>query len=227
MSDSFINRYGRQYTAIADYENIPGFISENEAVALYDIAKQLPNNDAVAIEIGSLVGRSSLLIARGLDARTNARLYCIDPFVGVDPNDKTDIYVREKIFQLKKGLGCEGYKDIFVANMTKHEVIDKIQLMEGYSYQFAQGFDKQVDFLFIDGSHEYEDVLKDYLDWSPKIKPGGYIAIHDVYFSDGEHEGPNKVVQKYLLNKPGENNQQWVYQRLHDCLFIAKKVLSG
>ncbi len=224
MNGSFVKRQGEQYLAIANYENIPGFISENEAVALYGATKQLSDNYPTVVEIGSLVGKSSYVIAKGLESKINPKLYCIDPFMGVDPNDKTDATVREKISQIQNEFGDGKYKEAFVANMTKYGVMDKIQLMEGYSYQFANTFDKKIDFLFIDGSHEYKDVLKDYIDWSQKIKPGGYIAIHDVYFFGGEHEGPNKVVQQYLVNAPGRNNQQWVQQELTDCLFIAKKI---
>ena len=224
MKDNFLNRQGQQYTVIANYDGIPGFISENEAVALYDTAKQLTNNSPTVVEIGSLVGKSSFVIAKGLERKTTPKLYCIDPFVGVDPNDKTDFTVREEISQIQNELGVGKYKNTFIANMTKFGVIDKIQLMEGYSHQFTGTFDKPIDFLFIDGSHEPGDILRDYLDWSPKIKPEGYIAIHDVYFVGGEHEGPNNIVQQYLVNSPGKNNQQWAQQKLTDCLFIAKKI---
>ena len=133
-------------------------------MALYDTAKQLTNNSPTVVEIGSLVGKSSFVIAKGLERKTTPKLYCIDPFVGVDPNDKTDFTVREKISQIQNELGVGKYKNTFIA------------------------------------------------------------AIHDVYFVGGEHEGPNNIVQQYLVNSPGKINQQWAQQKLTDCLFIAKKI---
>ena len=35
----------------------------------------------------------------------------------------------------------------------------------------------EIDFLFIDGNHEYDAVRQDFLDWAPKVKRGGIIAL--------------------------------------------------
>lgn len=39
---------------------------------------------------------------------------------------------------------------------------------------------RRVDFLFIDGDHEYDGVKRDFELWSPLVAPGGLIAFHDV-----------------------------------------------
>ena len=36
-----------------------------------------------------------------------------------------------------------------------------------------------LDFLFIDGDHNYEAVRKDFEDWASLVQPGGFILIHD------------------------------------------------
>ena len=36
-----------------------------------------------------------------------------------------------------------------------------------------------VDLLFIDGSHTFLDVFKDFQSWLPYLRPGGYILFHD------------------------------------------------
>jgi hypothetical protein len=39
--------------------------------------------------------------------------------------------------------------------------------------------DKSLDFLFIDGNHEFDYVMQDIIRWVPKVRSGGMIAVHD------------------------------------------------
>ena len=48
--------------------------------------------------------------------------------------------------------------------------------------------ESSVDFLFIDGNHSYEQVLADYLMYSPLVKRGGIIAFHDTIYVEGYNE---------------------------------------
>lgn len=43
------------------------------------------------------------------------------------------------------------------------------------------------DFLHIDGDHTYEGIKQDYLDYSPMVRPGGVVAIHDLLLPDVNH----------------------------------------
>lgn len=48
------------------------------------------------------------------------------------------------------------------------------------SKQLAEVFkDNSIDFVFIDGNHEYEGVKEDIELWYPKIKKGGIVSGHD------------------------------------------------
>ena len=38
----------------------------------------------------------------------------------------------------------------------------------------------QLDFLFIDGDHSYQGVEADFVMYSPLVRPGGIIALHDI-----------------------------------------------
>jgi hypothetical protein len=38
----------------------------------------------------------------------------------------------------------------------------------------------RLDYLFIDGDHRYEAVLRDFLLYAPLVRPGGIIAFHDI-----------------------------------------------
>jgi cephalosporin hydroxylase len=48
------------------------------------------------------------------------------------------------------------------------------------------------DFAFIDGDHRYEGVLADGKAWSPLIRPGGTVALHDTW-PNGDRREPGVV----------------------------------
>ena len=92
---SFIKRRGMKYSSIFPYEGIPGWLSEDEAITLFEIALSLPNDRPVAVEIGSWLGKSSLVLSKGMKGKTQPKLYCIDPFNGdADAVDRA-MYGRE------------------------------------------------------------------------------------------------------------------------------------
>lgn len=41
--------------------------------------------------------------------------------------------------------------------------------------------DNSMDFVFIDGAHDFDNVMLDILLWTPKIKSGGIVSGHDYY----------------------------------------------
>ena len=62
---------------------------------------------------------------------------------------------------------------------------------------------KKYDLLLIDAGHSYEDCKKDYEMYSPLVKKGGYILMHDIYnpnetmkdfWKELENDGPRKMV---------------------------------
>ena len=52
-------------------------------------------------------------------------------------------------------------------------------LINGYSHHVSSTWDKELDLLFIDSSHHYEDVKRDFNQWSPFVVPNGIIILHD------------------------------------------------
>jgi hypothetical protein len=60
----------------------------------------------------------------------------------------------------------------------------RVEFHRQYSYRAAATFpDKHFDFVYLDGDHTYEYVLRDLFDFAAKVKDGGLILGHD-YFED-------------------------------------------
>lgn len=79
----------------------------------------------------------------------------------------------------------------------------RCSIHEGLSEVAAQGFrDSYLDFVFLDASHFYEDVIKDIQIWLPKIKTGGLMLGHD-YRTTGDRWGfgVKKAVDEMFGNR--------------------------
>lgn len=56
--------------------------------------------------------------------------------------------------------------------------------------------DNTLDFVYIDGNHDYSYVLQDILHWYPKVKKGGFLNGDDVYSTDlAEHDASGNVLR--------------------------------
>ena len=146
------------------------------------------------IEIGSYMGESTMMFAT---SNMFNKIHAIEPFKG------------EEEFNDLFGYDWETVKKEYLLNTRHWDNRDIITLWEDYSYDIADEFkDGSVDFIYVDGSHEYEDVKRDIELYLPKIKQGGFIAGHDYmdYF-----EGCKKAVNE-VVGKPDEifRDYSWI-----------------
>jgi SAM-dependent methyltransferase len=78
----------------------------------------------------------------------------------------------------------------------------RVRLHRQYSYRIAPSFAADMfDFVYLDGNHHYEFVLRDLEDFAARLKPGGLLFGHD-YFEDDfarrEHYGVVEAVGTFL-----------------------------
>lgn len=147
-------------------EAIEGFMVSGQEEYLFNKVKSLPE-DAVIVEIGSYKGRSTVAMAYACIG-TNRKIYCIDTWDGND----TDFSDR-------------NFFDIWRENVQKNGLDKYVVACRGYSHKVLTEWtqftpEKKIDFIFIDGSHQFLDVLKDFELSFPLIKENGWIAFHDV-----------------------------------------------
>jgi predicted O-methyltransferase YrrM len=168
----------RDYEQIrARVEAVEGFMVPGQERYLFEKVRSLPD-DAVILEIGSYKGRSTVAMGYAC-VGTRRRIYCVDTW---DGNDKD--FPERNFFQIWEGnVNANALREYVVPlKGLSHDVLRRWQ-------ELADG--RPVDFAFIDGSHEYGDVLEDLrLTW-PLVKSGdGWIGFHDVHHT---WPGPKRV----------------------------------
>jgi len=148
---------------------VEGWLPLDEAELLFTKASSLPDN-AVIVEAGSYKGRST--VAMGYACRgTNRHIYSVD---------------------LWNPYPIEDWRK----NVEKNRLLEYVTPFQGNSHDVLKQWNqltggKVIDFIFIDASHEYADVLLDFELSFPLVKPGSWIAFHDV--GDSESSGPGRV----------------------------------
>jgi len=170
---------------------VQGWVGTGELIFLYHSAKAVTGRGCI-VEIGSWKGKSTIWIAQGAKDGSAGRVYAIDPFAGSDG---------------LRNHGDSTFTD-FKNNINKARVQDVVTPIVATSEIASKDWNKPIEFLFIDGSHEYADVEKDFLLYSPHLIPGGVIAFHDTAPSlqtifksliVSGMPGPRKVVEKYIF----------------------------
>lgn len=124
------------------------------------------------VEIGSWLGRSAALMAVEIaNSRKDIKFDCIDPWSDGGPD------LKHKVVQMK-----ESIYDQFLRNtrpVASYITTHRMPSLEGVKlYE-----DQSLDFVLIDGSHQYEDVKADIAAWLPKMKKGGLLAGDDYNWS--------------------------------------------
>jgi hypothetical protein len=193
------------------WEEIEGWFTPAEAQAMRDVLSSLAVRPVV-VELGSYMGRSTLVIAQHLidscgrpNEHTDApKFYAVDRWLrtpGVCPG-----------FELGGGK-CEpgmDYMAPFIDNMREFGVLDFVQPLRLLTVEAARLFaDVSVDVIFHDASHDGESVLRDLNAWVPKLRIGGFWTLHD------HHQPGGRELDACRLLKQ---------DRIVDSLWIGRRV---
>ena len=166
---------------------------------LYQKMVNNTNDTSHFVEVGVWKGRSAAFMAVEINnSKKNIKFDCIDTWEGSVEHQEYDIIVDKKLYDLFLE-NIEPVKNIITP--IKMSSLDAVNLYD----------DESLDFVFIDASHEYEDVKKDIIAWLPKVKVGGVLAGHD--YSD-MWDGVVKAVDEIF----GVDNLEisefcWIYKK--------------
>ncbi len=154
-------------TVPAQVKLIPGLMTHEEL----DVLCRMARSASSIVELGTYKGRS---LAAMMLSNPQARAWAVDWF---------------------GDMSARGYKgstrDEMLANLAKLKLKPAGVIVATTDEAVGQ-FNETVDLLHIDAGHSYEECLADLHNWTPKVKPGGAVCIHDY----GEPHSPE-------LRRPG------------------------
>lgn len=138
------------------------------------------------VEIGSFLGQSTAIMGYLIQnsSRNDIIFDCVDLF---QISDFSDDRHAEYIDAHANG----DFYGTFIRNMEETGVINYINnIYQTTSLEASKLYeDNSLDFVMIDASHKYEDVVDDIKAWWPKLKEGAILAG-----DDWDHEGVKKAV---------------------------------
>ncbi len=136
---------------------IEGWLFDSEA---YELAKYASECTENIVEIGSFRGRSTIVMA----TYASVPVYAIDPHIP-SKEENTHFNNLDRV--------------IFTANLIQWGVAHKVKPIDSPSQEVAKTWDKPIGLLFVDGSHDYEQVKADLDGFIPHVVEGGILATHD------------------------------------------------
>jgi predicted O-methyltransferase YrrM len=128
--------------------------------------KHFRNRGIVAVEIGTLERYNARSILKELNVK---KLYVVDPY------ENYSDYASSEPETVKK---LKWYYRTAKKRLSRYA--DKVVWIKKLSDDALDDVPKDVDFVYIDGNHEYEYVKRDMENYFKKLKKGGVLAGHDI-----------------------------------------------
>ena len=137
-----------------------------------EFAKQCVGEGATGVEIGVAKGDNAVDMLKNWDLEI---LHLVDNY----------------------SLTPENFKDALEAMFPyKH----KIEWHKDDSAKVSEGFkNESLDFVYVDGGHDFKSVKKDLELWTPKVRKGGVVCGHDLKFGSDtqDHKDIVKAIDEY------------------------------
>ncbi len=167
------------------------FIDIPEMIGAVDLAKLFAELKFTrGVEIGMDEGEYAEVLLKTIP---DLDLSCIDPY-------KAEAY--EKGYQPESYENQEYFDKRYETMYQRLLPLKSITLFTKTSMEALQDFqDNSLDFVYIDGSHDFINVSQDIHFWFKKVKPGGILAGHDyVRYPSRKFNHVQKVVNAYMTS---------------------------
>jgi FkbM family methyltransferase len=163
--------------------SIFGAVGLRRAAAQHSVAEGLLLRKFAArslqtVEIGVAEGGSAWEAAQVMPQ--NGELHLIDPY-----------------FRARTSIASPA--QITARRLVRAVARGRVHWIRQFSHDARSGWTTPIDLLFIDGDHSYDGIRRDWDDWTPLVREGGHVALHDAHPDAGwtrpEH-GPVRLLEE-------------------------------
>ena len=171
----------RESLPTAPAGSVQGVLPDDEGRQLYEWAARAAPAGPI-LEIGSYCGRSTIWLAQAA-LRHNTVVYAVDHHRGSEEHQPGESHHNPALVDRS---GAVDTLDEFRRNIREAGVDSAVIPIVAASAHLAQFWCARLAMVFIDGGHSLEAALTDYRAWAGHLRPGGILAIHDVFADPAE-----------------------------------------
>ena len=163
MQKPELDQHVSEMAALA--RQLEGHLIPKEA-ALLAVLPFLPMAGEI-LEIGSFKGKSTVILAKSVQAAGSSRMFACDPLSLPSETDPTEAN-REEL------------PAIFRRNLLRHGVSDVVEVRQMKSADLAADWELPLRVLWIDGDHTYVGATQDVRLFQRHLVPVAVVCLHDV-----------------------------------------------
>ena len=135
---------------------------------------------SVGAEIGTDHGKYAQQLLAGIPG---LKLYCVDPWAAY--TEGNEVHTQEEVDQIyEEAKARTASYNCEIVRETSMEAVKRCP-------------DNSLDFVFVDGNHDFEHCYEDIVEWTKKVKPGGIVCGHDYKVDPVNNYGVIEAVEKY------------------------------
>lgn len=165
-----------------DIDTIKGFLDPAEGEALYQRVIETAYLGP-CLEVGSYCGKSTVYLGTAAKS-VNGLVYAVDHHRGSEEHQLGEEYHDPDLYDSSEAL-MDSFK-VFRHTMRQAQLEQHVVPIVSPSTVAARQWATPLGMVFIDGGHSWEAALNDYRSWVAHIRPGGILAIHDIFPNPAE-----------------------------------------
>lgn len=170
---------------------------------------------SVIVEVGTWKGQSAITMGKIINKlNLPTKLYCIDTWLGALEFITSLKDTPERNLLLKNGYPQIYYQ--FLSNVVHNNlenIIQPIPTTSSIGWKYLQYYNIQADLIYIDASHEEEDVLNDIINYFKILKNGGIIFGDDYNHWEGVKRAIHTFSDKNNLSFEILENNFWIIRK--------------